>query len=209
MKDSPRLGGDRARSGDEPQLSTEQTLAAAFEALRRADLRHRALNALIRLGDAAVPALLDALHNPEREVRQAAAQALARVVDPRAARKLTRAADWTYRRLLPDAPPGALPDLLEAFEVGSRPTRAAVAVALGRLRDDRALPALLEALDGDSLLVRLAAVRALGVIAAPDAVPFLADALYDPEPAVSRLAAEALERIDTPEARTALSARDK
>ena len=76
--------------------------------------------------------------------------------------------------------------------IGTRPTRVATAVALGRLGERRALPELAEVLNSEHLLIRLAAIYALGRLGDPAAVPFLADALYDRDRLVVRAARDAL-----------------
>ena len=62
--------------------------------------RYEAMEALARLGDArAIPALVDALHHGERNVRAAAADALGKLGGDSAAQPLTRVLeyDWSYR----------------------------------------------------------------------------------------------------------------
>lgn len=194
LRDAPGLGGGRARiTGNEPRLSLDALLPQALDLLRRPESRDQAVAALLRLGDAAVPALLDLLHDADPPVRHAAAWALGRLRDRASARALIRAAEWTTPFASGD--PAALGDLLRALRVGSRPTRVAVTVALGRLGNPRAAPDLIEQLGGDYQLGRLAAIWALGRIGDSSAIPHLADALEDPDPLLRQCAAAAIETI--------------
>lgn len=207
--DSPILGGDRAgRSGMEPQLSTAQTLALALDALREPDTRDAAVGLLLQIGDTAIPALLDLLHDDNMRVRQASAWTIGRIKDRRLARGLLRAVEWSYPdvQAAQEGSPHAFSNLLNALLVGRRASRVAAAVGLGRSGSMRAVPDLIEALNDEYLLARLAAMWALGQLADPAAVPHLADGLYDPDPAIQQAAAAALTRINTPPARAAVEA---
>ncbi len=178
----------------EPRLSTERTIAEALDLLRKKESQEMAAKAFVRLGDAAVPTLISLLHDKDHEVRRSAAWALGRIKDRRAAQKLIRAANWTFYAVH-DPGPGTRSELLHALMVGSRATRTAAAVALGRLGDPYVVPELVEALNQDHTLVRLAVVWALGQIGDQQAIPYLSDALYDSDPAVRVIAAEAIEAI--------------
>jgi HEAT repeat protein len=194
LRDAPRLGGGRAWiTGNEPRLSLDALLPQALDLLRQSESRDQAVAALLRLGDAAVPALLDLLHDADPPVRHAAAWALGRLRDRASARALIRAVEWTTPFAHGD--PAALSDLLRALRAGSRPTRVAVMVALGRLGDARAAPDLIEQLGSDYLLGRLAAIWALGRSGDSSAIPHLADALEDPDPLLRQCAAAAIETI--------------
>jgi HEAT repeat protein len=196
LRDAPRLGGERPPlTGDEPRLDFATTLARALDLLRQPEERSQAVVALLRLGDAAVPALLDLLHDTDPPVRHAAAWALGRIRDRRSARALIRAAEWTTPYAHAPGDSSAVKVLLDAMRVGSRPTRVAVMVALGSLGDPRAIPDLLEQLSGEYLLGRLAAIWALHQIGDRAAIPHLADALDDPDPLLRDCASAALEAI--------------
>lgn len=196
LRDAPRLGGDRARiTGDEPRLSLNTILPQALDMLRSPETRDQAVAALVRLGDSAVPALLDLMHDPDSPVRHAAAWAIGRLRDRASARALIRAAEWTTPLAHAGDDPSAAVELLRALRAGSRPTRVAVMVALGRLRDRRALPDLYDQLGDDYQLGRLSAIWALGQIGDDRAIPRLADALEDPDPLLRGCAAAAIETI--------------
>src|SRR5947199_5449282 len=75
---SPMLGGGQQRlSGNEPTLSAEKTLPLALDALYDPEVRDRAVSALIRLRDAAIPSLLGLMHDDDPDVRRGASWALA------------------------------------------------------------------------------------------------------------------------------------
>jgi HEAT repeat protein len=195
--DAPRLGGDRGQiNGTEPRLSLNLILPEALEMLRQPDRRDEAVAALVRLGDAAIPALLDLMHDPERPVRHAAAWAVGRLRDRSSAHALIRAAEWTTPLANTGGDSPAIQALLQALRIGSRPTRVAVMVALGRIGERRVLPDLLEQLGDDYSLGRLAAIWALGRIGDPVALPHLADALEDPDPLLHSCAAAAIAEIE-------------
>jgi HEAT repeat protein len=196
LRDAPQLGGDRGRiTGAEPRLSLNAILPQALDLLRQPESRDQAVTALLRLGDAAVPALLDLLHDPDPPVRHAAAWAVGRLRDRSSARALIRAAEWTTPYAHAQGDPAASGALIRALRVGSRPTRVMVMVALGRLGDRRAIPDLLEQIGGDYLLGRLAAIWALGRIGGSETIPHLADALDDPDPLLRSCAAAAIEAV--------------
>lgn len=198
-------------SGSEPALSADRVVIEAVAALRVPELRDVALNTLTRAGDAAIPAVLLLLHDPDRQIRQIAAIATARIRDRRILPQLVRVAHWTFNYASAPRDPHAVPALLEALVVGSPPTRVGVAIALGRLAQQnvpvaRAVPELIELLNDPYPLVRMAAVWALGCVADPATAPHLSISLYDLDPLVRRLAADALTGIGTPEALHAVGA---
>lgn len=206
FSDSPQMGSSGSRrSGAEPRLTASRLLPRALALLRREETRSQAAGALVRLGDRAIPALIDLLHDDDYQVRRSAAWALGQIKDRRIVGKLIRSAHWTYAALNDPDNLDPAARLLEAMIIGSRPTRVATAVALGRLGRPHAVPDLIEALNDEYLLARLAAIWALGRIGDEDAVPYLADALYDPDPLIVTAAAEALGQIDAPSARKALT----
>ena len=206
----PQLGGDRYRqiSGAEPGLSVGRVLQEALVLLEQAATRDLAVDTLAQLRDAAIPSLINRLHHPEPAVRHGAAWALSRVTDRRAAKKLIRAAQWTYPHV--ESPePGSVRRLIHSMQIGTVGTRTVAAVALGRLGDPRAVPDLIELLRAAPPLPRLGAIWALGHLKNPDAVPHLADALHDPDSRIADLAADALSQINTPQARSALASANK
>jgi HEAT repeat protein len=195
--DAPRLGGEKALiTGQEPRLDFATTLALALDLLRQSENRAQAVAVLIRLGDAAVPALLNLLHDDDPPVRHAAAWALGRLRDRASARALIHAAEWTTAFVQAPGDASAVTVLLDALRVGSRPTRVAVIIALGRLGNARALPDLFEQLGSQYQLSRVAAIWALSRIGDRRAIPYLADILDDPDRLLRDCAAAGLEAIE-------------
>jgi HEAT repeat protein len=198
-------------SGQEPALSAGRTIPLALEALRVPDTRDLALHSLVKLGDTAIPSLLGLLHDQDHHLRQSAAWGISRIRDRGILHKLVRAAHWTFHYVSHPEDPHAVPALLEALAVGSRPTRLGVAVALGRLAEQgvsrpRVLPELLELLNDPYPLARIGAAWALGRLGAAAAAPYLAMALYDIDALVGRIAAESLARIGSADALAAVEA---
>lgn len=198
---APMLGGgQQLATGNEPALSVEQLVPQAVEALNDPAIRERAMRTLVRLGDAAVPALLHMMHHDDPDVRIAASWALGQITDRRLATRLRRGAHWTYHEITGEHSRDLTGKLVDALRFGSRESAVASAVALGRLRERRALPELTEALSDTVPLIRLAAIWALGQIGAAESIPHLADALYDPDHTIAHVAADALNCLGTPEA---------
>ena len=156
---------------------------------RDATIRLRALEALGRQEVApSLPAVLAALDDDNREIRQ---QAIALV-----------AAAATEDR--PGAARATLP-LLERLGDGDRGLRLAALRALGRLGDPRALPALLRVAAEQPIDLRAAAVDALAAPSMAAAVPTLIGLARRPPPdELARHAQLALGEIATPAAIAAL-----
>jgi HEAT repeat protein len=172
-----------------PDADLVEALAAAARedapaleaALADADpgVRWHAAAAFVRLGPrgaAAVPALLEAMRDPEWNVRNAAGRALEEAVRPEHAERLTA---------------GLVPPDVE--------TRYHVARALARLGPAaaRAVPVLRDTLADADAEVRMEAVWALAAIgpAAANALPDLLRALGDADPQVRAGAAWALAHV--------------
>ena len=169
--------------------------------------------ALGRPGDpAAIPALIQALADPDAAVRHAAAHALAWLGDPAAFPILAHAladSDAGVRRdaaiALGDlGDPAALPHLVQALADRDGSVRVYAAYALGYLGDSAAISPLLQAFADRDGSVRVAAAYALGRLGDPAALPHLTHALNDPAVYMCRAAAEALGRLGDPTAIPAL-----
>ena len=114
-------------------------------------LRKCAQDALV-----AVPALITALQDEDRDVRRHVVGALLSVGDDR-----------------------AVPALVAALSDTAQKVRRPAAVTLGRMGDGRAVPALIDALKDKAQKVRRAAAVALGRIGAPEAVAALQERVED------------------------------
>ncbi|MES3161297.1 MAG: HEAT repeat domain-containing protein [Halorubrum sp.] len=151
-------------SGSEAEWVTARKFARALEA-DRPELRIAAANALARLDETStLPALVEALSDPDPRVRLRACHACGTFADPR-----------------------AIPRLIERLDDEPRVRRAA-ANALGAIGTDRSLDPLLDLLDDPDESIRRIAAGALGNANNPKPVEPLARALGD-ESAIVRNAA--------------------
>lgn len=110
-----------------PARETGVVRLRTVRAFREWGVRETAADALARIGDPAVPALIETLHDPDHSIRAHAALALA--------------------RMGPKAAP-AVPDLIVALNDPQREVRQGAARALGQIGPDaeEAVPALVKAL---------------------------------------------------------------
>lgn len=162
----------------------------------------RRATAAFVLGDmasaSAIPALLEALDDPSREVRAAAARSLGRLGAVGAVEPLVHAlAAKTIPRsvagqALLDLGQPALPGLRDLLESGDASTRAIAAELLGLIGGAAEGPSLLRALTDASAEVRAKAGRALGRVGAAAAAAALREALEDRVPFVRVAAARSL-----------------
>jgi HEAT repeat protein len=127
-----------------------------------------------------IPALIEAISDREREVRQAVIQALAAIGEEAVDPLIAIANDEKDKR------------------------RVSAVFALNEIGDSRAKPVLLKGLaDKNSATLRHACAFGLGELGAFDAVVPLTRALNDIDKDVQRAAAAALKKIDTAESRRA------
>jgi HEAT repeat protein len=162
-----RLGDPswRVRKAAVERLTAQDDASCAVRALVAAlgdgenpGRRNAALEALTRFGDSAVPALLEASHEPDVDVRKQVVDALGAIGAASAADRLIQ--------LLGDADPNV---------------RAAAAEALGALGGSVAPGLLLDCVERDAEpLVRLSALRSLGKLRGSVPLARLEAALADP-----------------------------
>lgn len=133
-----------------------------------------------------IPALVDALQDPNRDVGRAAAESLIKIG------------------------PLAVPALIQTLEARGNDRRLSdiarqfAARVLGKIGDRRAVPALMEALQAPSKYVRHYAAWALGTLADRQAVPALMTALRNEDQDLRRYAAKSLGEIGDRQAALAL-----
>jgi HEAT repeat protein len=110
-----------------PARETGVVRLRTVQAFREWGVRETAADALARIGDPAVPALIETLHDPDHSIRAHAARALA--------------------RMGPKAAP-AVPDLIVALNDPEKEVRQGAARALGQIGPDaeEAVTALVKAL---------------------------------------------------------------
>ena len=149
-------------------------------------------------GNAAMPALIEALRDEDRRVRRSAVRALGRIGNLAAVPALIEAfGDRTTRNLAISAlgliGQPAVPPLIKALRKDKSITRrATTALALGRIGDPTVVPVLIEALKDKYVPVRANAVKALGAIGGTPAISALIEALSDKSAPVRATAAKAL-----------------
>ena len=157
------------------------------------------------IGEAAVPALIDALKQFASEprhyhLRRVAASALGKTKSAAAVPPLAQALEcheegvrYAAAEALGELeqPSGAVP-LRIALTDADEDVRRQAAEGLGRLKDAPAVSSLIDCLANDSYGVRTSAARALGRIGDRAAVPPLVAALQDEDYSVRKAAAEAL-----------------
>ncbi len=148
--------------------------------------------------------LLPLLSDRQEEVRLAAAYTLGRIQSTTALPlliDLIKMSDsWTAGMIIQYLLPlkdQASRSLLETLERGglTDTVTAAIAEALGNLRDINAVPALVALLNETSRTLRIAALEALGKISDESALPHLYGLLTDPDAMVQQAALRAIARI--------------
>jgi HEAT repeat protein len=179
------------------------------EAFRRdTALKRRLVEAFGAAGAPAVPALIRALGDSDRDVRCESAEALGDLGDPQAIpalikalgdsdREVRRAAAWALGKL---GDPRAVPPLIQALGDGSYDVRRAAAEALVKIGTP-AVPALIQALGDSYSSVRAAACEVMGTIGDAQAVPALTKALGDLSFKVQEAARNAIEQIKARQSR--------
>ncbi len=182
------------------------------EQLRQDDpqARDQASLALGKIGKPAVPALRDALGEPNPAVRLAAARALAKMYrdaadalpelipllqDPDTSIQAAAARAIGHMDLLGAA---AAPALIPLLSSPDADCRLAAADAVGRLATEAeaAVPELCKLLKDPNVKVRRMAARQVGNTLAPKAIPALIAALGDEDTEVRQYAGFSLRKID-------------
>lgn len=196
-------------------------LAAILESEENAGARNSAVEALVRIGPASVPSLLERLPRSEGDVRKFIVDILGEIGDRRAADglvSLLKDSDENVRSSAIEAlgrlgDVSVAPALIEILGSGNVWLAYPAAEALGRLGDARAVEPLIAAL-GERVL-REAAFRALGRVGDARAVPSLIAGLWDGNASIRHAALKALsglaDRVDLRKEVSSLSveARDR
>ena len=160
-------------------------------------VRGNAAEALKKIGSPAVPALVEALKDEDKDVRAHAAETLGNIGDPSAIPALTEALNDAGVRIIATEALGKLgasgvPALVEALRCSHPGVNITAASALGRVRNAAAVSALIEALNHREPGVRATSAVSLGKIADGSAIPALMEALIDVDSEVRNSAGVAL-----------------
>jgi HEAT repeat protein len=183
--------------------------------------RHDAADAIVKIGSPAVPFLIEALKDENKQVRWRAASALGEIGAEASSavpalivtlqdedEYIRRIGAYALGKIGPEASV-AVPKLIDALQDSDRNLRMVSAYALGKIGSEAssAVPTLIATLHDASAEVRLNAATALGRISAKasSAVPALITALQDKDKYVRQGAADALGRFGV-KAKTAVPA---
>lgn len=151
--------------------------------------------------------VLKALHDPQPRVRRQAANAIARLGDPRATAELIHQIE-EHPDLLEEemivalgslGDPAAIPVLLQTLRSPRSLLRRAAAHALGRIgeRSDAVVSALASAVrDPADVDLRRAALQTLRILEAVETEEVIRSAVHDPHPSVRIAAAEAIAELE-------------
>lgn len=180
----------------------QQNWIAALKS-RRWPVRVHAATQLGYMGEASVPALIEALDDEMLDVRLAAAHALAQLGVGQAVRPILQAlalsAAWPLQRcveILYEMGEPAIEPLLGLLREQGPNSRAPSVTAairvLGMLKASAAAPLVARFLHSPNLETRVASARTLGRIGGVDMLPELSAALADPAWEVRSAAAQAL-----------------
>jgi len=156
----------------------------------------------------AVNALMEALKDSDKEVRETAMHALVQLRDPRIFEPLTQALKDSSPDVRQQAvfglgqlrDPRAVEPLMSVLHDSSADVRQQAVFALGQIRDPKAVDPLISALKDENADVREQAAFALGQIRNPKAVEPLVIALKDGNADVRQQAAFALGQLRDPKA---------
>lgn len=200
-----------------PEKEVIEALAAILESEENAGARNSAVEALVRIGPASVPSLLDRLPRSEGDVRKFIVDILGEIGDRRAADGLVsllfKDSDENVRSSAIEAlgrlgDTTVVPALIEILGSGNLWLAYPAAEALGHLGDARAVDPLIAAL-GERVL-RESAFRALGRLGDARAVPSLIAGLWDGNASIRDAALKALsglaDRVDLEKEISSLSA---
>ncbi len=175
------------------------------------NVRRVAHAALVRIGSAAVPALIHALGDSAPELLGAICEVLAQLSDAHAHAAVSlwaHAGEPAAQNALYAVGRSALPLPTAVAQLSARGSwsvlvRALPAPAVGKAvaqLGEVAVPHLAQALKDRDYKVRIAACAVMGQIGSPQAAPYLVQALKDGYPPVRAAACEALGNIGVPSA---------
>ena len=172
--------------------------------------RSRAIRKLRKIGELAVPALIQALEDKNPEICVGATMALSGMEDEAGPFLIQALQNPSVKSLAVDTfvliGKKSLPDLIQTLKDNRSEFRASAAEVLGRIgsEDPETMTALIRTLQDSVPIVRANAADALVRIGTPEAIesvlPVLKQSLWSEDPVVRANVANALIEIGTPEA---------
>lgn len=163
-------------------------------------VQEASINALVAIGETALPLLFNAMGDQSWLVRHGATQALTRLRwcpedDEIKVCFLFAQGAWDE---LAGFKKKAIPYLIEGLRDENEGVRKGAAIALGTIGDPDGFEPLTRAITDPETEVRVLAAHALGKLSDPRAIPFLVNLFYDSNPGVRNAAADALSVIGMP-----------
>ncbi len=194
------------------ELLNDVDISKVFDTKKRTELQLQYLalskdvsNALVKIGDAAVPDLVDALHRKNWNKREKVIEILGDIGNAAAVpdlleilREESFLRKKAIKAILKIGDAAALPGLLEALKYNDLDVRKVAVEVLMKIGDATAVPGLLEALKNDKdSIVRINVSELLGKLGDTTAVSGLLEAIKnDGDQEVLRSAARALVKLD-------------
>lgn len=163
-------------------------------------VQEASINALVAIGETALPLLFNAMGDESWLVRYGATQALTRLrwsPDDDEIKVCFLFAQGAWEELS-EFKKKAIPYLIEGLRDENEGVRKGAAIALGTIGDPDGFEPLTRAITDPETEVRVLAARALGELSDPRAIPFLVNLFYDSTPGVRNAAADALSVIGMP-----------
>ncbi len=189
--------------GDFKKTKAAKALIQAL-AYKDYSVRFFSKKSLVKIGDVAIPLLIEALKHRHHLIRSGSAEVLGRIKNPKAIAALSftlendkhyfvRASAVTALSLIGGQK--TVVSVIKALKDRNWQVRSAAAKALGYLKNKKALVPLIKALKDKNSYVRLHAVAALGRMRNREAVPYLIKALRDNDAKTREMAAWSLGKI--------------
>jgi HEAT repeat protein len=177
--------------------------AAAIVRLIDGPLHEAAVEALVRMKQGALDALLQGLTGASEVTREGVAQILGERTDPRSSAALTRLLEDPNGHVRQTAAtslgkigdPASATDILNLLSDQYLSVQESAIQALSRMNDPGILSRLVDLLGSDQATVRSNALKVIGKLKSAEAIPSLSFRLKDEDAGVRRSAVEALSEI--------------
>jgi HEAT repeat protein/DNA polymerase III delta prime subunit len=184
------------------KIGSEAAISALLQVNKK--MHRNAAKALDNISsEVAIPGLLQAMEDSDRDVRRIAAEALGKFGSEVAIPGLLQAmedSDRDVRRIAAEAlgkfgSEVVISGLLQMMKYSNRDVCKIATEVLGKIGSKKAIPSLLQAMEDSDRDVRRIAAEALGKIGSEEAIPALLQAIKNSDWDVSRSATEALGKI--------------